>query len=158
MKIIYAYKQEVHSELLSAIIYGDMSFQDYYTGETEKELTAEYERIIKQINAIAYFIEAYVEKVSHVESIEDNENSSESWSSTLKVIFLVDDNCKFEVCDCFENWLWWQKKGLMYTTTGYGKKIPTTYMIEHRGEDIIVEDINPYLGLAVINTEFVINA
>ena len=25
-----------------------------------------------------------------------------------------------------EDYLWWQKKGLMYTSTGYGSKIPTT--------------------------------
>lgn len=26
--------------------------------------------------------------------------------------------------------LWWQLRGLMYTATGYGKKIPTQYMIK----------------------------
>lgn len=30
-----------------------------------------------------------------------------------------------------ENLLWWQKRGLMYTRTGYGKKIPTSYMVKH---------------------------
>ena len=25
---------------------------------------------------------------------------------------------------------WWQIKGLMYTATGYGKKIPTSYMVK----------------------------
>lgn len=25
--------------------------------------------------------------------------------------------------------LWWQEKGLQYTATGYGSKIPTRYMI-----------------------------
>ena len=29
--------------------------------------------------------------------------------------------------------LWWQKRGLMYTATGYGKKIPTEYMVQHNG-------------------------
>jgi len=27
--------------------------------------------------------------------------------------------------------LWWQKRGLMYTASGYGKKIPTSYMVKH---------------------------
>ena len=27
--------------------------------------------------------------------------------------------------------LWWQLRGLMYTATGYGKKIPTEYMVKH---------------------------
>ena len=26
--------------------------------------------------------------------------------------------------------LWWQKRGLMFTATGYGSKIPTSYMIK----------------------------
>jgi len=29
-----------------------------------------------------------------------------------------------------ESVLWWQKKGLMYTSTGYGRKIPTSHMIK----------------------------
>jgi len=29
-----------------------------------------------------------------------------------------------------EDILWWQKKGLSYTATGYGKKIPTTYKVK----------------------------
>ena len=27
--------------------------------------------------------------------------------------------------------LWWQERGLMYTATGYGKRIPTPYMVKH---------------------------
>ena len=27
--------------------------------------------------------------------------------------------------------LWWQKQGLQYTATGYGRKIPTGYMVKH---------------------------
>lgn len=27
--------------------------------------------------------------------------------------------------------LWWQKKNLMYTATGYGSRIPTEYMVKH---------------------------
>jgi len=26
--------------------------------------------------------------------------------------------------------LWWQKRGLMFTSTGYGRKIPTEYMVK----------------------------
>lgn len=29
--------------------------------------------------------------------------------------------------------LWWQKRGLMYTRTGYGKKIPTEYLVKWDG-------------------------
>jgi hypothetical protein len=29
--------------------------------------------------------------------------------------------------------LWWQEKGLSYTATGYGRKIPTRYMVRVRG-------------------------
>ena len=27
--------------------------------------------------------------------------------------------------------LWWQKRGLMYTASGYGKRVPTSYMVKH---------------------------
>ena len=29
--------------------------------------------------------------------------------------------------------LWWQKRNQMPTATGYGKKIPTIYMVKHSG-------------------------
>ena len=29
-----------------------------------------------------------------------------------------------------ERLLWWQEKGLMYTATGYGSRIPTRYMVK----------------------------
>ena len=32
-----------------------------------------------------------------------------------------------------EKLLWWMKRGLSYTSTGYGKKIPTRKMIKHKG-------------------------
>jgi len=35
--------------------------------------------------------------------------------------------------DFLEALLWWQKRGLMYTTTGYGKKLPTTKKIRFEG-------------------------
>lgn len=35
--------------------------------------------------------------------------------------------------EIFDKLLWWQKKGLMYTATGYGSKIPTTKMILWQG-------------------------
>lgn len=34
---------------------------------------------------------------------------------------------------CKEVLLWWQKRGLMYTATGYGSKIPTRYMVQWKG-------------------------
>lgn len=30
--------------------------------------------------------------------------------------------------------LWWQERGLSYTATGYGRKIPTRYMVQHGGK------------------------
>jgi hypothetical protein len=30
---------------------------------------------------------------------------------------------------------WWQKRNLMYTSTGYGKKIPTDKMVRFEGRD-----------------------
>jgi len=35
--------------------------------------------------------------------------------------------------ETFENPTWWQLKGLSYTATGYGNKIPTYYMVKHNG-------------------------
>lgn len=32
---------------------------------------------------------------------------------------------------CLIKPLWWQNKGLQYTATGYGSKIPTEYLIRH---------------------------
>jgi hypothetical protein len=29
--------------------------------------------------------------------------------------------------------LWWQEKGLSYTASGYGRKIPTVYQVRIRG-------------------------
>jgi hypothetical protein len=33
-----------------------------------------------------------------------------------------------------ENVLWWQQKGLMYTRSGYGRKVPTQHMIKWCGK------------------------
>ena len=30
--------------------------------------------------------------------------------------------------------LWWMKRNLQYTATGYGKKIPTQYMVKHNNK------------------------
>lgn len=32
------------------------------------------------------------------------------------------------------NRLWWQEKGLSYTASGYGKRIPTEYMVKFNGK------------------------
>lgn len=29
--------------------------------------------------------------------------------------------------------LWWQEKGLSYTATGYGKRIPTEWLVKYNG-------------------------
>jgi hypothetical protein len=33
-----------------------------------------------------------------------------------------------------EKALWWQERGLLYTATGYGRKIPTRYMVQSGGK------------------------
>jgi len=33
--------------------------------------------------------------------------------------------------ETYLNPLWWQLKGLSYTASGYGGKIPTVYMVKH---------------------------
>ena len=33
--------------------------------------------------------------------------------------------------DIKEDFLWWQKRGLMFTRSGYGRKIPTSYKVKH---------------------------
>ena len=33
--------------------------------------------------------------------------------------------------ETIERPMWWQLRGLMYTATGYGSKIPTQYMVKH---------------------------
>lgn len=35
---------------------------------------------------------------------------------------------------CIEKPLWWQDQGLQYTSSGYGAKIPTRYMIKWQGK------------------------
>jgi hypothetical protein len=35
-----------------------------------------------------------------------------------------------EKVECKVKRLWWQEKGLSYTASGYGRKIPTEYMVK----------------------------
>lgn len=35
--------------------------------------------------------------------------------------------------ECKEVYTWWQLKGLQFTATGYGAKIPTQYMVKYSG-------------------------
>lgn len=37
-------------------------------------------------------------------------------------------------CDAKEVPLWWQEKGLSYTDSGYGKRIPTRQMVRYFGK------------------------
>lgn len=30
-----------------------------------------------------------------------------------------------------ESYLWWQEKGLSFTASGYGSRIPTTYLVQY---------------------------
>ena len=36
--------------------------------------------------------------------------------------------------DAIEKPLWWQQRGLMYTASGYGSRIPTPYMVKFNGK------------------------
>lgn len=36
-----------------------------------------------------------------------------------------------EYVECKFQFLWWQTKGLSYTASGYGKRIPTIYMLKY---------------------------
>jgi len=44
------------------------------------------------------------------------------------------DQYQVESAEVIEKPLWWQEKGLSYTATGYGKKIPTRYMVSYKGK------------------------
>ena len=44
----------------------------------------------------------------------------------MKPLYLEDLETK-------EKPLWWQERGLMYTATGYGRKIPTSKMVKYKG-------------------------
>ena len=35
-----------------------------------------------------------------------------------------------EVVECREKMLWWQERGLRYTASGYGNKIPTSWQVK----------------------------
>jgi hypothetical protein len=37
-------------------------------------------------------------------------------------------------CEVVIKELWWQSKGLQYTATGYGSKIPTRHMVRFNGK------------------------
>ena len=39
-----------------------------------------------------------------------------------------------EKVDVKEKPLWWQDRGLSYTASGYGSRIPTRYMVQHCGK------------------------
>lgn len=36
-----------------------------------------------------------------------------------------------EKLECDVKPMWWQEKGLQYTASGYGSKIPTQYVVKH---------------------------
>ena len=42
----------------------------------------------------------------------------------------------FHEIESKEDPLWWHKKGLSFTASGYGKKIPTVYKVRLPGEKI----------------------
>lgn len=44
------------------------------------------------------------------------------------------DSFHTQSVEVIEKPLWWQDKGLTYTATGYGKRIPTRYMVRYNGK------------------------
>jgi hypothetical protein len=42
-------------------------------------------------------------------------------------------NAIYETCEAIEIPLWWQERGLSYTASGYGAKIPTSKKVKFRG-------------------------
>lgn len=47
----------------------------------------------------------------------------------------VSYSCSFtRKVECKVNPLWWQDKGLSYTASGYGARIPTRYMVKFNGK------------------------
>lgn len=44
------------------------------------------------------------------------------------------DSYRTESVDCKKVYLWWQAKGLMYTASGYGKRIPTVHMVKYNNK------------------------
>lgn len=40
----------------------------------------------------------------------------------------------YELIEVKDSPLWWQSKGLSYTTTGYGSRIPTRYMVKYKNK------------------------
>ena len=42
-----------------------------------------------------------------------------------------DYNYNYIPLETFHKPTWWQDRGLSYTASGYGRKIPTSYMVKH---------------------------
>lgn len=51
----------------------------------------------------------------------------------IKTSVIQLQDCNGTIYPTTEKPLWWQKRGLMYTATGYGKKIPTSFMALDNG-------------------------
>jgi hypothetical protein len=46
----------------------------------------------------------------------------------------TNDPLTYELVQAKNSPLWWQERGLMYTPTGYGSRIPTHYMVKYNGK------------------------
>jgi len=56
-------------------------------------------------------------------------------SLTLSIQNLHPDYASMIVpLETIERPLWWQERGLSYTASGYGKRIPTTKMVRYQGK------------------------
>ena len=50
----------------------------------------------------------------------------------MESIILSDDETRTEI-PVVEKLLWWQRMNLSFTSSGYGNKIPSSYMVKYAG-------------------------
>jgi hypothetical protein len=52
-------------------------------------------------------------------------------NTQLSIVDYHSNPINYTPLETVEKPLWWQLRGLSYTSTGYGPKIPTSYMVKH---------------------------
>jgi hypothetical protein len=65
----------------------------------------------------------------HVGSIEHHSTTEGAYAMKIIARYYLDE------LEHKEKLLWWQERGLSYTATGYGQKIPTTNMVKLPGSN-----------------------
>lgn len=85
-------------------------------------------------------VRATPDNVSEIGQIPDDVMVSIStiWFPPLKLISYQNKGNNMEYLEVkqselIDKPLWWQLRGLSYTASGYGGKIPTTKMVKHKG-------------------------